>query len=239
MNSGSTSIQRVCAITGGSSGIGLECAKVFAAQDYAVSICGRNSDRLQRAAAKIPSQHLLTLKIDLADSEAAAGFIKQTVGQFARLDVLINCAAEAPLASLVDFPATEFESAIDTNIRGLFYATQAAWRQFLMQGAGGIIINISSLAAIDPFPGLSVYGACKAWMDLLTVALGAEGRPHGIRVFSIRPGAVDTPMLNGLFPEFPADQRLAPADVARLAWSLCGDSFQHSSGQAINIRRPL
>ena len=78
--------------------------------------------------------------------------------------------------------------------------------------SGGTIVNISSMAAVDPFPGFSVYGATKAWVELFTKAIAEEGRADGILAFSLRLGAVETPMLRGLFPDFPkAHLRLRPA----------------------------
>ena len=76
--------------------------------------------------------------------------------------------------------------------------------------SGGTIVNISSLAAVDPFPGFSLYGASKAWVELFTRATADEGRGIGIRAFAVRLGAVDTPLLRGLFPEFPARKRAVP-----------------------------
>ena len=101
----------------------------------------------------------------------------------------------------------------------------------------GVIVNVSSLAAADPFPGFSVYGGCKAWVETFTRAIAAEGREFGLRAFSVRPGAVETPMLRGVFPDFPRDQTLAPEDVAELIFSLTLPGLQYSSGEAIVIKK--
>ena len=147
------------------------------------------------------------------DVEQAKQFGEQVLEHFGHVDVLVNNAATAPLSPFEDISAETFESSINTNIRSVFYLTQLIWKHLkqraqanpLEQGRG-VVVNISSLAAVDPFPGFSLYGSCKAWLDLITLALAAEGKEFGLRVCSIRPGAVETPMLRGLFPDYPAEQ---------------------------------
>jgi NAD(P)-dependent dehydrogenase (short-subunit alcohol dehydrogenase family) len=102
---------------------------------------------------------------------------------------------------------------------------------------GGTIINLSSLASFDPFPGLSVYGACKAWVNLFTRGIANEGRPHNIRAFSVALGAVETRLLRGLFQDYPADKTLTPEEVADLVFTLTSPTFRHSSGQTLQVNR--
>jgi len=145
-------------------------------------------------------------------------------------DVLVNNAALAPLEKFESITPEQFESLVNVNVRSGFYLTQTIWQQMLKSG-GGTIVNISSLSAIDPFPGFSLYGASKAWMDLMTLALSAEGQDHNIRICSIRPGAVETPLLRGLFPDFPADQCVSPQQVAKMVLGCVEDPQKYPSGQ--------
>ena len=101
----------------------------------------------------------------------------------------------------------------------------------MIKSGGGTIVNISSLSAVDPFPGFSLYGASKAWMDLMTLALAAEGEEHKVRVCSIRPGAVETPLLRGLFPDFPADQCVSPQQVAKMVLGCVQEPQKYPSGK--------
>ena len=96
--------------------------------------------------------------------------------------------------------------------------------------AAATIVNVSSLSAIDPFPGFSLYGASKAWVDLLTEALATEGKECGIRVCSVRPGAVETPLLRGLFPDFPSDQCVSPDAVAEIILGCVASPEKFPSG---------
>jgi len=244
----------VCLITGGSSGIGLSTAKLFAAQGYHLAICGRNGDALAEAREAILNEtshdiECLTLVADLNDISQAKNFAEDVIDHLGHIEVLINNAGAAPLASFEEISTESFESAININIRSTFYLTQIVWRQMkeqaqqhlsgqsskLASSHPGIVVNVSSLAAVDPFPGFSVYGACKAWLDLITVALAEEGKALGLRVCSVRPGAVETPMLRNLFPDYPADQCLPPEAIAEIIMACVSEPDQWESGAAFGI----
>lgn len=231
----------VCVLTGGTSGIGLETAKRFAREGYRIATCGRDKGRLEKARQAISlagnGSEVLAIELDLARPRDGTKLVDRAIEVFSRIDVLVLCAAAAPLKPLEGMSSHEFETALDINVRATFYLTQAVWKILLRQPGGGTIVNVSSLSAVDPFPGFSVYGASKAWGDLFCTALAVEGKPHGIRVFSIRPGAVETPMLRSLFPDFPAAQALAPQSVADLIWAVCQEPFRDSSGFPLTIRR--
>ena len=105
----------------------------------------------------------------------------------------------------------------------------------MVKQRGGTIINISSMSAVDPFVGFSTYGASKAWLDLLTHSLAQEGKDLNIRVCSIRPGAVDTPLLRGLFPDFPPEQCVTPEAVADIVLGCVTSPSDYPSGSAFPI----
>ena len=232
----------VCLITGGTSGIGLATALLFARRGYDLSICGRREDKLAEAKKHLVASNdqlnCLTIQADLDDVGQARSVAEQTFEHFDHVDVLVNNAASSPLAPFDEITEDVFESTINVNVRSLFYLTQIVWRQMKQRGRG-VVVNISSLSAVDPFPGLGLYGACKAWMDLMTHALASEGKEAGLRVCSIRPGAVDTPMLRGLFPDFPADQCLMPADIAEAVWGCVSEPEKYPSGQAFPVTKQV
>ena len=169
-----------------------------------------------------------------AEPERSGELVDRCIEVFDRIDVLVNNAAVAPLRPFAEITDKEFEEAINVNHRAVFYLTRAAWSVFLKQREGAIF-NVSSLAAVDPFPGFSIYGASKAWIDLITHALGSEGRDHNIRVYSIRPGAVETPLLRRLFPDFPVDQAVSPYAVAHKIWEVFQQKSLEESGQAWEV----
>ena len=242
----SQSSSPVCLITGGSSGIGLATAKRFASAGYQVAICGRDEAKLANAAAEIDrssatvdrSLTTWTRCCDLVDVEQAKSLATSLLVELGRVDVLVNNAALAPLAALEEVTPESFESTINVNHRSVFYLTQAVWRAMKERPSTDVaatIVNVSSMAAVDPFPGFSIYGASKAWIELLTQALSTEGSEHGIRVCAVRPGAVETALLRGLFPDFPAGDCVSPDDVAEVIWGCVENPDQFPSGQAFTI----
>ena len=230
---------RTAIVTGGSSGIGLATASLFFENGYKVAFCGRRPDKLDAAKSQLLAiadrpEDIGTFVADLQTPQSMAAFAESANDFLGHVDVLVNNAALAPLEKFESVTAEQFESLVNVNVRSNFYLTQAIWRR-MINGAGGTIVNISSLAAIDPFPGFSLYGASKAWLDLMTLALATEGKEHKIRVCSIRPGAVETPLLRGLFPDFPADQCVSPEQVAQMAWGCVEDPQKYPSGQCFPV----
>jgi NAD(P)-dependent dehydrogenase (short-subunit alcohol dehydrogenase family) len=228
---------RVCIITGGSSGVGLALALRFAERGYRIVTCGREAATLQQAHEKIAAAApaCVAVPLDLAEPQAAGRLIALARDHYGRLDVLINNAGFAPRAPLTEISADDFRQSIAVNVEAVFRCTKAAWP--LLARQGGVIVNISSLASIDPFPGFSVYGACKAWVNLFTKAMADEGRSLGIGVFSIALGAVETRMLRGLFPDFPVSQTLTPEEVADVVLGLCAEPMRYATGQTLLVRK--
>jgi len=122
------------------------------------------------------------------------------------------------------------------NVNAVYHACRAVWPVMKKQKSG-VIVNISSIASVDPFAGFAAYGAAKAWVNAWTKALADEGRRLGIRVFSVAPGAVETRMLRDPFPTFPADQTLRPADVADAVHALTQPGCRYATGQTVFVRR--
>lgn len=228
----------VCLVTGGSSGIGLATALLFAEKGYEIAICGRRESNLLEAKRSIDAilgdRECYAMVADLENTERAREVAAETVSRFGRVDLLVNNAAASPLSPFHEISPETFEATINTNIRSLFYLTQVIWKKMRDQRTG-VIVNISSLSAVDPFDGLGFYGACKAWMDLMTQSLASEGADLGLRVCSIRPGAVETPMLRRLFPDFPSEQCVQPRRIAETVWGCVSEPENYPSGEAFTI----
>lgn len=210
-------------ITGGSSGIGLATAKFFLQRNDRVAICGRDAERLATARTHLLSEtagqtlpvehHLLAMTCDIADPGQVSDFILGIEKRWGRIDIVINNAAVAPLAPFASTTEVDFQSVVRVNLAGPWNIAQAVWSGMVARRQG-VIVNVSSLAALDPFRGFSLYGASKAWIETWTKALAGEGAEVGIRVVGVRPGAVETPLLRGLFPDFPSEQCVGPDEVA-------------------------
>ena len=206
-----------------------------------MAICGRDQSKLAAAEKTINlasaeagfSIKAFSRSIDLADVEQTKSFATTILEEFGQVDVLVNNAAIAPNAEIENMSDESFESTTDVNIRSVFYLTREVWKAMksgLKGAASPTVVNVSSLAAVDPFPGFSVYGASKAWIELFSQSLAAEGESHGIRVCSVRPGAVETPLLRGLFPDYPAEQCVSPEAVAEVIWGCVADPQRYPSG---------
>ena len=149
--------------------------------------------------------------------------VRRAFERIERLDALINCAAQLIKRPILELTAEDWDAQLGAGLRGAFLCSREAFR--LMREEGGSIVMVSSLSGVagaEKFPGMAAYVAAKSGLAGLTEALAVEGRPHGIRVNAISPGAVDTPMLKIAGVEGP---RLQPEEVARIiVWLASPDS---------------
>jgi NAD(P)-dependent dehydrogenase (short-subunit alcohol dehydrogenase family) len=159
--------------------------------------------------------------------------VQRAFERIERLDALINCAAQLIKRPILELTAEEWDAQLDAGLRGAFLCSREAFR--LMREEGGSIVMVSSLSGVagaEKFPGMAAYVAAKSGLAGLTEALAVEGRPHGIRVNAISPGAVDTPMLKIAGVEGP---RLQPAEVARIIVWLASPESAPLSGSNLRL----
>ncbi len=229
---------QVIVITGASRGIGRETALTLARAGAQIVAVARSEDGLAETQALIERAggRCHTVSGDIGSFDVVSRLIDSTRSDFGRVDVLINNAGVAPVLDMRVCDPAEFDRMMAINCHAVFYACRAAWPIFIDQGRGRIV-NISSLAAVDPFPGFQAYGASKAWVSTFTKALAEEGREHNILVHAIAPGAVDTRMLRGPFPDFPADQCLPPSEIASAIEWILDERSRHASGSVVYVRK--
>lgn len=230
--------KRVAVVTGGGRGIGRAVCVRFAEAGYAIVAGARSGDELQETLRLVErgGASCITVRCDVRSADDVAAMVKTAVDRFGRIDVLVNCAGIAPMAAIDELEPRTFDDLLAINVKAIYETCRRVWP--VMRGQGdGVIVNISSVASADPFPGFAAYGASKAWVNLWSKALAEEGRPHAIRVFSVAPGAVETQMLRSAFPTFPADQCLQPTDVAKLIHELTLPECGYASGETVFIRR--
>lgn len=183
---------RTAVVTGGSGGIGAEVVSELRSRGWDVVSLSRREG------------------CDVSDEAQ----VKRAFARLDSLDSLVHCAAELIKGPFEELSAEEWDRQLGASLRGAFLCGREAFR--LMRERGGTIVMVSSLSGVfgaEKFPGMSAYVAAKSGLAGLTEALAVEGRPHGIRVNAVSPGAVDTDMLRIAGVEGPA---LAPADVARV-----------------------
>lgn len=182
---------RVALVTGAGRGIGRATALALAAEGAAVAICARTAAELDETAAAIRATggRVLARALDVADEAAVDVFVAAIRDAHGRLDILVHCAAIIAVRPFAEMEAATWDAVMAVNLRAAFRA---------MQATGGQIVLLSSLSGVrgpEKFPGLAAYNASKAGVLALSEILAVEGRPHGIRVNCVSPGAVDTAML--------------------------------------------
>jgi NAD(P)-dependent dehydrogenase (short-subunit alcohol dehydrogenase family) len=175
---------------------------------------------------------------DVTRADAVEGVVRAAVERFGRLDAVVHCAGMAPVRSIGEMTPDEWHAVIDTNLSAAFYLCRAAWPVFERQ-RGGVVVNISSLSARDPFPGFAAYGAAKAGLNLFGLSAAREGERIGVRVHTIAPGAVETAMFRRLAtPEqWPAEKTLDPADVAKTIAACVRGDLRYTSGEVIYLHK--
>ena len=209
----------VAIITGAGSGIGRDLAVLLAEAGYACVLAARTKSTLNETAAIVaeesPGTPTLAVPTDVADPDAVNKLVGETLRQFGRIDALANVAGYAPLQPIDAIDDSTLRRCSAVNFDAVVYATRAVWPTFKSQKSGAVC-NVSSMGAFDPFTGFNIYGAAKAAVNIFTKATADEGRSIGVNAYCIAPGAVETPMLRGLFDEkmIPAENTLDPATIA-------------------------
>jgi 3-oxoacyl-[acyl-carrier protein] reductase len=225
-------------VTGAGRGIGRAIAARLATAGAKVAIASRTPDQLSETRQIIEKNggRALCVVTDLTNESEVKRLVAETRSAFGGVDILVNCAGYAAVAGIDAMEPPTFDALVAINVRAIYLCCRAVWPVMARSG-GGAIVNISSVAAYDPFPGLGAYGATKAFVNAYTKALADEGKPHGIRVYGVAPGAVETDMLRGSFPDYPADQTLQPDDVAALVETLLSPACTYVSGQILVIKK--
>jgi NAD(P)-dependent dehydrogenase (short-subunit alcohol dehydrogenase family) len=229
----------VAIVTGASRGIGLAVARQLSAKNYRVALIARSKEKLAEAVSGL--SNAVTLVADVGNgSQVANQIVEQVRERFGRIDALVNNAGYAPLLSLEQTTDEIWREAIDVNLSAAFWLTRSCWAEFKKQG-GGVVVNISSAAARDPFPGFIAYGAAKAALNNLTLSLAREGAKDSIRVHCVAPGATETEMFRNLpgMSEFPKASTMDPADVARIVVSCVTGELAHTSGEVIYLHKSV
>ena len=192
---------KIALITGATSGIGEGCARRFAAAGYDVIITGRNSEKLNKVAKDLESNgvRVLPLVFDVRDREACETAVAGIPADWAEVDVLVNNAGLAlGLEPEYEGSYADWETMIDTNIKGLLYMTRLVVPGMVKRNRGHII-NIGSVAGDAAYAGGNVYCATKAAVKAITDGLRIDLAHTAVRVTNIKPGLVETNFSNTRF----------------------------------------
>ncbi|HEX8191211.1 MAG TPA: SDR family oxidoreductase [Pyrinomonadaceae bacterium] len=230
------------AITGGTSGLGLALVRELLGRGARVAFVARTRERVERVARENPGAH--GIAGDVASKEDIYPVALQVVGELGGLDVLVNNASDlgpSPLAMLSDTECEDLERAFATNVLGPFRLTKAlmgALAASAREGRGAVVLNVSSDAAVNAYPGWGAYGASKAALNQLSRVWGEEHAADGVGFLSLDPGDMDTPMHAAAVPDADPSTLKRPGQAARELADAVASALPKRAAHAESVREP-
>jgi len=237
-------LDRVAIVTGAAKGIGKASAIRLLAEGAKVVIADIDAKRLEETAAAIGTPETLHYVItDVSKKDEVEALVSAAVERFGRLDIMVNNAGVAPVKDFLSITKKDYDHVLSINLEGAFWGTQAAGRQMIAQGDGGVIINMSSINSGLANPNVATYAISKGGMNQVTGTAAVAFAPHGIRVVGIGPGTIDTEMVRGDFVSSATDKaildrtplgRYGTADeIAAVVAFLASDDASYFTGETI------
>ena len=184
-------------VTGAGAGMGRATALHYAREgarvltaDIDEGTAGKTAEEIRKAGGEATPH-----QVDVSAPEEARAMVQAAVRAFGRIDVLANVAGIYPSLPIDQVTEEHWDLVLGVDLKGPFFAAQAAVAQMKAQGDGGVIVNVASGAAFHPYPGLAAYSAAKGGLVAVSRTLAAEAAPYGIRVNTVVPGPTATPGL--------------------------------------------
>jgi NAD(P)-dependent dehydrogenase (short-subunit alcohol dehydrogenase family) len=211
--------QRAAIVTGGSSGIGLEIARMLLQEGYGVTVASRRADKLKQAVVDLSGdgREIASVAGSMADEAVIAEVVATHREQFGRLDVLVNNAGVGIGAPVAEIETKRLDMQLDVNLRAivLFYReTVEMLRAAAAEHRSALVVNTASISGKTGEAWLSVYSATKAGVIGFTEAMNKELGQEGIRSCALCPAFVDTPMTDFIKESVSAQDMIRPRDIA-------------------------
>jgi NAD(P)-dependent dehydrogenase (short-subunit alcohol dehydrogenase family) len=244
---------RVAFVTGASSGLGAQFARVLAKAGAGVVLAARRVERLKTLRAEIEAEggdaHFVTL--DVTDPASIASAVAHAETEMGAIDILVNNSGVAATQKLLDVTPPDYDEVMGTNTRGAFFVAQEVARRMIARSkgeapgtfTGGRIVNIASMAALRVWPGIGVYCMSKAAVVQMTRAMALEWGRHGINVNAICPGYIDTELNHHVWQSeagqkmvqgFPRKRVGKPEDLDAVLMMLCANESRFVNGAVIS-----
>ena len=237
---------KVAVITGGNSGIGRAAALALAKQGAAVAIGARREDEGNAVVEEIKSQggQAIFVKTDVTDASQVEALVAAAVSEFGGLDIAFNNAGieGAALAPMMDETEDNARRVLEVNYFGLWHSMRAEIPELQKRG-GGVIINTTSVAGLRGFPAFSSYVSSKFAVEGLSRSVAQEVAPLGIRVNTVAPGPIETPLLDratggdasGFTQMVPLQRAGTPEEVAALVTFLASPEATYVTATSLRV----
>ena len=237
---------KVAIVTGAARGIGRATAERLIEEGAKILICDIDEAQLMRTAAELGGEdRVLAQLVDVVNKGHVEQLVEKAVQHFGRLDIMVNNAGIAPVVDFLDVTEEILSRVLDVNLKGAFYGTQAAGRQMIKQGGGGVIINMSSINSGLANPNVAPYAISKGGMNQVTSTAAVAFAPHGIRVVGVGPGTIMTDMVAGAFmnsaghhailSRTPLGRYGQASEIAAVVAFLASDDASYITGETVYV----
>lgn len=240
---------KVTIITGAGSGFGEVTARLFASEGAAVMLADLNGDAAAAVAKSISAEggRVSWSVVDVSSSSSVEQMVQSTIKEFGQVDILFNCAGIEGFGNVLESDEKTWDRIFAVHVRGAFLCSKYAIQSMVDRGAGGVIVNVASVAALVGIQHLSAYSAAKGAVVSLTRSMAADFAPNGIRVNCIAPGTSMTPLGKRLVkhdtPEqfeqrvsrYPLKRFGEPEEIARSVLYLASDDSSYATGTCLVV----
>jgi len=237
---------KVAVVTGAARGIGRATAERLLAEGAKVVVSDIDAQTLEKTAAEIgPAANVFAVRADVSKKSEVVGLVEAAVRHFGTLDIMVNNAGIAPVVEFLDVTEEMLDRVLDVNLKGAFYGTQAAGREMVARGKGGVIINMSSINSGLANPNVAPYAISKGGMNQVTSTAAVAFAPHGIRVVGVGPGTIMTDMVAGAFVQSAGNHAILsrtplgrygqPSEIASVVAFLASDDASYITGETMYV----